>query len=265
MKRINSILLSSLLLLAACSIRPTQTMEKESENKEAKSILQGLWMDDVTETPLLRIEGDSIYYMDTKVAPVAFKIIGDSMITYGSKPASYLIKKQDEYSFWFQSVLGETLKLSKSETTMDSIAFFHGQDIQEPNQTVIQKDHVVTYNQVRYHGYAYINPTQIKVINSEITEEGLEIDNVYYDNIIHICVFEGKNRLFGQDIKKQHFEHIIPAEYFQRSILSDMDFLGVNAKGYQYQATVCIPNSASCYLIDISISTDGDITYELVL
>ena len=39
----------------------------------------------------------------------------------------------------------------------------------------------------------------------------------------------------------------------------------VNKKGYQYQATVCIPNSASCYLIDISISTDGDITYELAL
>lgn len=264
MMRKNSILLSGLLLLAACSTHPTQTKEQEPENKEAKSMLQGLWMDDVTETPLLRIEGDSIYYLDSSVAPVAFKIIRDSMKTYGSKPASYLIKKQDEYTFWLQSVMGETLQLSKAETPLDSIAFFN-EDVQESNPTVIQKDHVVTYNQVRYHGYAYINPTQIKVVNPEITEEGLEIDNVYYDNIIHICVFEGKKRLFGQDIKKQDFEHIIPAEYFQRAILSDMDFLGVNKKGYQYQATVCVPNSASCYLIDISISTDGDITYELAL
>lgn len=264
--KISSILLSSLLLLAACSSRPTQTQEKDLENKKAKSMLQGLWIDDVTETPLLRIEGDSIYYIDPAVAPVAFKIIRDSMKTYGSKTTSYLIKRQDEYTFWLQSVMGETLQLSKAETTMDSISFYNEQEIQKPIQnTVIQKDHVVTYNQIRYHGYAYINPTQIKVINPEITEEGLEIDNVYYDNIIHICVFEGKKRLFGQDIKKQNFEHIIPPEYFRRAILSDMDFLGVNKKGYQYQATVCIPNSASCYLIDISISTDGDITYELTL
>ena len=43
-----------------------------------------------------------------------------------------------------------------------------------------------------------------------------------------------------------------------------MDFIGVNGEGYQYQATLCIPNSASCYLINISITTDGDITYELI-
>jgi hypothetical protein len=65
-------------------------------------------------------------------------------------------------------------------------------------------------------------------------------------------------------MKKQDFESLIPQDYFQRAILSDMEFIGVNAKGYQYQATLCIPNGASCYLVDISITKDGDIDYELV-
>jgi hypothetical protein len=91
----------------------------------------------------------------------------------------------------------------------------------------------------------------------------LEVENVYFDNIIHICVYEGKKKLFGRDMKKKDFKLLIPEEYYQRAILSDMDFIGVNAKGYQYQATLCIPNSASCYLINLSISLNGEITYEL--
>ena len=129
---------------------------------------------------------------------------------------------------------------------------------------VIEKDQIVLFGDKRYRGYVYINPTEIKIIQPEITEEGLEVENVYYDNIIHICVYEGKNKLFGRDMKKQDFESLIPQEYFQRAILSDMEFVGVNARGYHYQANLCIPNNASCYLVDISIDKDGDITYELV-
>ena len=47
-------------------------------------------------------------------------------------------------------------------------------------------------------------------------------------------------------------------------ISSDMEFVGVNAEGYQDQANLCIPNNATCYLVDISISKDGDIVYALV-
>ena len=76
----------------------------------------------------------------------------------------------------------------------------------QPVREVIRKDHVVHFNNTRYRGYVYINPTDIKVIQPEITEEGLEIETIYYDNIIHICVFEGKKSLFARDMKKQDFE-----------------------------------------------------------
>ncbi len=250
-------------LMSSCSGQPQKKEEMEKEDLIAKEWLQGTWIDDMTETPLFTAKGDTIYYIDEPAAPVAFKIIEDTLKTYGRKVSNYHIKKQGKSFIWIQSFMGDILQLSKAENSQDSL-WIPRQTPKEKTDNVISKDNVVHYNNQRFRGYVYINPTNIKVHQPEITEEGLEIENIYYDNIIHICVYEGKNKLFGRDMKKQDFESLIPAEYYQRAILSDMEFGGVNAKGYQYQATLCIPNSASCYLINISITKDGDITYELV-
>lgn len=249
-------------LMSSCSGQPQKKEEMEKEDLIAKEWLQGTWIDDMTETPLFTAKGDTIYYIDEPAAPVAFKIIEDTLKTYGRKVSNYHIKKQGKSFIWIQSFMGDILQLSKAENSQDSL-WIPRQTPKEKTDNVISKDNVVHYNNQRFRGYVYINPTNIKVHQPEITEEGLEIENIYYDNIIHICVYEGKNKLFGRDMKKQDFESLIPAEYYQRAILSDMEFGGVNAKGYQYQATLCIPNSASCYLINISITKDGDITYEL--
>ena len=250
-------------LMSSCSGQPQKKEEMEKEDLIAKEWLQGTWIDDMTETPLFTAKGDTIYYIDEPAVPVAFKIIEDTLKTYGRKVSNYHIKKQGKSFIWIQSFMGDILQLSKAENSQDSL-WIPRQTPKEKTDNVISKDNVVHYNNQRFRGYVYINPTNIKVHQPEITEEGLEIENIYYDNIIHICVYEGKNKLFGRDMKKQDFESLIPVEYYQRAILSDMEFGGVNAKGYQYQATLCIPNSASCYLVNISITKDGDITYELV-
>lgn len=257
-------LITCILLFTACTERTQKKEEVEKEDLKAKELLQGIWMDDMTETPLLQFKGDTLYYIDESASPVAFKIINDSLKTYGQQTSSYHIEKQGESIFWIQSTMGEILQLSKAEGSIDTFLPVQETKTSQYTQEVIEKDHIVHFNNTRYRGYVYINPTNIKIIHPEITEEGLEVDNVYYDNIIHICVYEGKNRLFGRDMKKADFEPFVPQEYYQRAILSDMDFIGVTTKGYQYQATLCIPNNASCYLIDISITQDGDITYELV-
>ena len=251
-----------ILLMSSCSGQPQNKEKIEKEDLTAKEWLQGTWIDDMTETPLFTAKGDTLYYNDESASPVAFKIIKDTLKTYGQKIANYHIKKQGESFIWIQSIMGDILQLSKTEQSPDSL-WVPQQTLKKTAEKVLKKDLVVHYNNRRFHGYVYINPTDIKVLQPEITEEGLEIENVYFDHIIHICVYEGKNKLFGRDMKKQDFESLIPQEYYQRAILSDMDFIGVNAKGYQYQATLCIPNSASCYLINISIATNGDITYEL--
>ena len=104
----------------------------------------------------------------------------------------------------------------------------------------------------------------MKVTRPTYSDEGFKLDNVYYDNVIHICVYEGKNKLFGKDIYKKDFMNVVPEEFLQWAILSDMDFMGVNENGYQYQATVSIPNEITSYVINLSISTDGQIQYTLI-
>lgn len=263
MYRIYTLLFACITLLTACSEESRNKEKEEKEDLVAKELLQGTWIDDMTEAPLFKVKGDTIYYVDENIHPTTFKIIKDTLKTYGQQTARYHIKKQGEYIFWIQSAMGEILHLSKAEESIDSLLDIQENKNSELIQKVIEKDDVVLFNNTRYRGYVYINPTDIKVVQPMITEEGLEGENVYYDNIIHICVYEGINRIFGRDMKKQDFEHLIPQDYFQRAILSDMEFIGVNANGIQYQATLCIPNGASCYLINISIAKDGDITYEL--
>lgn len=256
--------LSIVLLLAAFSSCTTskQKASVQEENKEAKALLQGIWLDDNTETALLKIKGDTIYYSDATSAPVAFKIMGDTLMMYGAQPMGYKIEKQGEDSFWFHSAIGDIIRLHKAENMEDSLAFVHEQVVPVYSE-VTKKDSVVTYNNTRYRGYVYINPSKIKVMRPTVSEEGLGVDNVYYDNIIHICVYEGKKSLFAKDITKQMFEGVVPADFLKWAILSDMDFGGVDAKGYHYQATVCIPDGASCYMVNITINTDGKLTYEL--
>ena len=45
----------------------------------AKELLQGTWMDDMTETPLFKVKGDTIHYFDETIRPTAFKIIKDTL------------------------------------------------------------------------------------------------------------------------------------------------------------------------------------------
>lgn len=249
-------------LLLSCSGKQAQSIAR-NENHEMKSMLQGTWLDDNTESPMLQIKGDSIYYMTSGTNPVAFQIIGDSLITYGTETTSYHIEKQNEYMFWIQSEMGDLIRLNKSDDTISSTDYQIQTEIVPPTKEVIEKDHIVYYKDVRYRGYVYINPSQIKITRPTYSDEGFKIDNVYYDTVIHICVFEGKNKLFSKDIYKKEFEGVVPEEFLKWAILSDMEFIGVNENGYQYQATVCIPDEISCYLINISISTDGKISYTL--
>ena len=54
-------------------------LELEEEDIAAKELLQGIWLDDETESPLMRVEGDTIYYADSQSAPITFKVMRDTL------------------------------------------------------------------------------------------------------------------------------------------------------------------------------------------
>lgn len=247
------------VLLGSCgSNRGGEASEKE--DLTAKQLLQGVWLDDETEMPLMHIEGDSIYYADPQNAPVSFKIIHDTIYVYGNETVAYKIDRQTEYSFWFHALSDEIMKMHKSENAEDSLVFGNRQVEVIPTTTeVVQKDSVVMYKGTRYRGYVYINPSKMKVVRTSYNDAGISVDNVYYDNVIHICVYEGKQLLYGQDVTKKEFASIFPEDILNQMILADMNFMGVDGKGYHYQATLRIPESSGYNLADMTIGFDNEV------
>ena len=182
----------------------------------------------------------------------------DTLYTYGKGVTHYQIDKQSEYSFWFHSLADNIIKLHKSEDPNDTLAFsFKSVEIIPTYTEVTKKDSVVMFDGVRYRAYVYINPSQMKVVKTTYSEDGISMDNIYYDNVMHICVYEGKKSLYAKDITKQMFVDVIPTDFLQQAILSDMNFTGIDRKGYHYQALVCIPESPVCNLVNLTISFDG--------
>ena len=252
----STVLIVLAVSLASCGSNQSKEVS-EKEDLTAKQLLQGVWLDDETDMPLMHIEGDSIYYADPQNAPVSFKIVHDTIYVYGNETVAYKIDRQTEYSFWFHSLADEIVKLHKSENVEDSLVFTNREvEVIPTTPEVIKKDSIVMYKGTRYRGYVYINPSKMKVIKTSYSE-GISLDNVYYDNVIHICVYEGRQMLYGQDITKKMFADIFPEEFLSQTILADMNFAGVDSKGYHYQATLRIPESSVYNLIDMTIGFDN--------
>ena len=256
MRKWSTVLIVLAVSLASCGSNQSKEVS-EKEDLTAKQLLQGVWLDDETDMPLMHIEGDSIYYADPQNAPVSFKIVHDTIYVYGNETVAYKIDRQTEYSFWFHSLADEIVKLHKSENAEDSLVFTNREvEVIPTTPEVIKKDSIVMYKGTRYRGYVYINPSKMKVIKTSYSE-GISLDNVYYDNVIHICVYEGRQMLYGQDITKKMFADIFPEEFLSQTILADMNFAGVDSKGYHYQATLRIPESSVYNLIDMTIGFDN--------
>lgn len=249
------------IFLAACSSNKNpHTSQLEYEDLNAKEMLQGIWLDDETENPLMRVEGDTIYYADSQSAPIAFKIIQDTLYTYGNDTTYYKIDKQAEHIFWFHSITDNMLRLHKSEDPNDSLCFISQGFIIPTYSEVTKRDSVVTYNGTRYRAYVYINPSKMRVIKTTYSEEGISMDNIYYDNIMHICVYEGKKSLFASDITKQMFDKVVPADFLLQAILSDTRFIKVDRNGFHYQAVLAIPESSIYSIANMEVGFDGKLT-----
>lgn len=258
----SAILIVLVVSLVSCSNRQNGEVSVK-EDLTAKQLLQGIWVNDETEMPLMRIEGDTVYYANPQSAPVPFKVVHDTIYIYSNEPVAYKIDRQTEYSFWFHSLADEVIKLHKSENAEDSLVFTSREvEVISTTPEVIKKDSIVIYKNTRYRGYVYINPSKMKVFKTSYSENGISVDNVYYDNVIHICVYEGKKMLYGQDITKKMFADIFPAEMLDQAILADMNFMGVDSKGYHYQATLGIPESSVYNLVNMIIGFDNTMNIE---
>ena len=59
--------ISIVLVIVLTSCNNAKSGETSSkEDLTAKEMLQGIWIDDETDMPLMRISGDTIYYVDPR-------------------------------------------------------------------------------------------------------------------------------------------------------------------------------------------------------
>lgn len=248
-------LLTPVCLLCGCGHKDANVAERE-EDTQAKSSLQGIWIDSDTQEVNFRAKGDTIYYPDSISQPAYFKIVADTIII-GENRQKYAIVKHSDNLFWFKNSNGDIVKLQRSDNPNDVRLF----EIQKPKvltyTEVVKRDTVVNYDNQRYHCYVAINPTRYKVHHATYNDDGVEVDNVYYDNIVHISVYSGKKCLYSRDIRKNIFNGKIPAQFLSQSVLSNVEFSKVDSRGFHFETTVCIPDGASCYMLDIIVGFNG--------
>lgn len=262
MARIFYILLIPMTLcLAACNSK-TETQKTETqENTEAKRMLQGIWLDE-SENVAFRAKGDSIYYPDSTSISVVFKIAGDS-ITIGN--ARYKVVNQGAHLFWMENQNGDVVKYSKTDDEQGYMRYFEQRKVDIITYSSVHKtDTVVIWQGERYHSYIAINPTRYRVVRNILNDDGVEVGNVYYDNIIHISVFNGAKQVFSRDFRKQQYSEFIPDGILSQSILNNMVFSHADDDGLHFNTSICMPDAASCYVIDTRITYNGNLHMEVL-
>ena len=266
MNRIHNLFLAGALVMlcVACGSKgQSNGAANAEEDTEAKAMLQGVWQDEETEEVSFWAKGDTIFYPDSTSQPTPFAII-DGQLVLVSTDAHYHIEKQTENVFWFRNQSGDVIHLVKSNEPLPD-EFVRGEQEHVMTYTeVVKLDSVVVYDNNRYHWYIQINPTKYKVHTSAYNDDGLEVQNVYYDNIMHVSLFRGATKLFSRDFRKRDYAGKVPAQFLDQSVLSNMEYAGVDAVGFHFVATICIPDGASCYKAENIVSFDGRLTIKLI-
>lgn len=250
------LLLGGLTVVASCG-RKTDAKEAPQEDKHAKQLLQGVWLNEDDEDVAFRVVGDTIYYPDSSSQPVFFGVYADSLVMKGADDVKYAIVKLAAHFFEFKNQSGDVIRLVKTSDKSYLRSFEQQKMVDLNQQTLIKRDTIVGYSDNKYHLYVQVNPTSYKVFQSSMNDDGVQVDNVYYDNIVNLNVFHGAQKLFSKDFKKHDFAKYVPEAFLEQAIFSDLVFDGIDASGIHYLAILAQPNSSISYQVKVTISYSG--------
>lgn len=260
---VNIMFLGCLLGLTCCGHKAAAP-EEVKEDAAAKKLLQGIWLNDDEEDDVaFRVKGDTIYYPDSTSQPVYFYIAGDTLVMKGANVVKYPILKQAAHLFEFKVQNGDVVKLVKTDDKSYLQQFVREHTVALNQNMLIKRDTVVTDGEEKFHLYVQVNPTTYKVFKSSYNDDGVEVDNVYYDNIINLNVFRGANKVFSRDFHKQDFKHQVPASFLEQAILSDLVYDHVDKQGVHYLAVLAMPDSSTSYQVEVVISTNGHMSMKV--
>jgi len=81
---------------------------------------------------------------------------------------------------------------------------------------------------------------------------------------MHISVFHGARQIFSSDFRKQMYSKLVPASFLEQAILGNMEFSHIDESGLHFSATLCVPDGASCYMVDTKVAYTGQMTMSLL-
>lgn len=243
-------------LLSACTSKDKGT-PVVNEDKAAKQKMQGTWVNEIEGDAVFSVKGDTLFYNDSLNAPVAFYVRNDSLIIASHKEVRYLITRLNSTQLYFINSNGDEVMLQKSSES-PTVAKGEYKGIIDINQgRKIKNDTVVMWNDKRFHAYTQVNPTSYKVYQQTVNDDGMTVENIFYDNIVFIALYDGSKRIYGKNIQKKDFASLVPQAYLESAILSDITIQGATKDGVRFVAILVRPDSYTNYRVNIDITPDG--------
>lgn len=246
-----------MLTFTACGSRSEQIPEV-TEDANAKKTLQGTWVNDLEGNIVFTFKGDTVYYNDSLSTPVAFYVHNDTLFIENHTITKYPVKALTASELRFVNSDGDDVVLTKASKEVAPLLRGEYKGMVSLNQgRKIKKDTVMVSRGKHYHAYTQVNPTTYKVYRQVTNNDGLRVENVYYDNIVYIALYEGQQKIFGSNITKAEFDGIVPAAYLEQAVLSEILVDGVKDKGVRFIAVLSIPDSYTNYRVNIDIDDNG--------
>ena len=159
--------------------------------------------------------------------------------------------------FVFVNQNGDKVKLKKTND-MSYLDLFATKTVLQINQNkLVKRDSIMYYGDERYHCYVQINPTTYKVAKASYNDDGVEVDNMYYDNIINLCIYKGATSLFSSDLRKEMFKDVVPESFVKQAVFSDLTFVNADKEGLHFFAILAIPESSINYMVEVVVGYNG--------
>ena len=255
------VVFASLQIFSACRGRSAD-YQKTHEDKQAKEMLQGLWINGDSGDPAVLVKGDSIFYPDSASMPVRFWVYQDTLYLQGQNVNGYKIDKQAPHVLKFINQNGEEIKLVKS--TDKALYPSFGYHVYAMNTFDEQRQDTTIRTDLGYfESKIHVQTTSDKVIKSTYNGDGVEVDNMYLDNVASLRLFNHGTPVFAHDFRKQEFQPLITKDFLNKSILRKLYFTRADAKALYYDALIGIPDASTTYVVELRITPDGRMSKKL--
>lgn len=245
----------------------------QEENLKGKEDIQGVWINEEDGNAFFMFKGDSVYFPEGKNEPASFHVTTDSLHINTHHASTYALHKLTANLMKFENANGEEITLVKTtdeeytmlfNTSSDASLAGTSKDSLKINMDQrIKRDTIVMVGETRMRTYIQVNPGHARVYKQIMNEYGMETEQVYNDNSIYINIYNGGKCIYRHNYYKEHFKKIIPADFLEQAILSDIVVVGSTDESVQLNAIIAKPDTYESYNVSIFISPNGKMRMEL--